>query len=56
MVICRLEKFYKEVCLVEQPVVKNSDLTVTQFLKEVGAALGGKDLRVKRFTRYQVGA
>ena len=56
MVVGRLEKFYKEVCLVEQPFVKNSDLTVTQFLKEVGAALGGKDLRVKRFTRYQVGA
>jgi hypothetical protein len=28
---------------------------VTQFLKEVGAKLGGKDLKVKRFTRYQVG-
>jgi elongation factor Ts len=56
MVVGRLEKFYKEVCLVEQPFVKNQDLTVTQFLKEVGAKLGGKDLKVKRFTRYQVGA
>jgi translation elongation factor EF-Ts len=41
---------------VEQPFVKNSNLTVTQFLKEVGASLGGNDLRVKRFTRFQVGA
>jgi elongation factor Ts len=56
MVVGRLEKFYKEVCLVEQTFVKNPDLTVTQFLKEVGAKLGGKDLKVKRFTRYQVGA
>jgi elongation factor Ts len=56
MVTGRLEKFYKEVCLVEQPFVKNSDLTVTQFLKEVGAALGDKDLKVKRFVRFQVGA
>ena len=56
MVIGRLEKFYKEVCLVEQPFVKDSSLTVTQFLKQVGAALGGKDLKVKRFTRFQVGA
>jgi elongation factor Ts len=56
MVTGRLEKFYKEVCLVEQTFVKNPDITVTQFLKEVGQALGGKDLKVKRFTRYQVGA
>jgi elongation factor Ts len=56
MVTGRLEKFFKEVCLVEQTFVKNPDITVTQFLKEVGASLGGKELRVKRFTRYQVGA
>jgi elongation factor Ts len=56
MVTGRLEKFYKEVCLVEQAFVKNPDITVAQFLKGVGAKLGGKDLRVKRFTRYQVGA
>jgi elongation factor Ts len=56
MVVGRLDKFYKEVCLMEQTFVKNPDLTVTQFLKEVGAKLGGKDIKVKRFTRYQVGA
>ncbi len=56
MVTGRLEKFYKEVCLVEQTFVKNPDITVVQFLKEVGAGLGGKELKVKRFTRYQVGA
>ena len=36
--------------------MKDSGLTVTQFLKQVGVALGGKDLKVKRFTRFQVGA
>jgi len=56
MVTGRLEKFYKEVCLTEQTFVKNPDVTVAQFLKEVGARLAGKDLKVKRFTRYQVGA
>jgi elongation factor Ts len=56
MVTGRLEKFYKEVCLMEQTFVKNPDVTVAQFLKEVGARLAGKDLKVKRFTRYQVGA
>lgn len=55
MVVGRLDKFYKEVCLAEQTFVKNPDVTVTQFLKEVGGKLGGKDLKVKRFTRYQVG-
>ncbi len=55
MVVGRLEKFYKEVCLTEQTFVKNPDITVTQFLKEVGKKLGGKDLKVKRFLRYQVG-
>ena len=56
MVTGRVEKFFKDVCLVEQTFVKNPDITVTQFLQEVGASLGGKELRVKRFTRYQVGA
>jgi elongation factor Ts len=55
MVAGRLEKFYKEVCLLEQPFVKNPDLTVAQYLKEVGAALGAQELKVQRFTRYQVG-
>lgn len=55
MVTGRLEKFFKEVCLLEQPFVKNPDQTVTQFLKDVGKQLG-KDITVKRFTRYQVGA
>ena len=55
MLVGRLEKFYKEVCLLQQPFVKNPDQTVAQFLKEVGQKLG-KELRVRRFTRYQVGA
>ncbi len=51
MVTGRLDKFFKEVCLAEQPFVKNPDITVTQLLKEAGG-----DLKVKRFVRYQVGA
>lgn len=54
MVTGRLEKFYREVCLVEQPFVKNPDITVTQLLKEASAKAGGS-LTVKRFVRYQVG-
>ena len=51
MVTGRLDKFFKENCLVDQPFVKNPDITVTQLLKEAG----GAELRVVRFTRYQLG-
>ena len=51
MVTGRVDKFYKEVCLQEQPFVKNPDITVAQLLKEAG----GAELRVVRFTRYQLG-
>ena len=54
MITGRLEKFYKEVCLNQQAFVKNSDQTVAQYLKEVGGRLG-KDIKVKRFSRFQVG-
>ncbi len=54
MVGGRLEKFYKEVCLLEQLFVKNPDQTVGQFLQEVGKKLG-KELQVKGFSRFQVG-
>ena len=55
MVVGRLEKFYKEFCLLEQPFVKNPDQTVAQYLQEVGQKLGGQELQLRRFTRYQVG-
>jgi elongation factor Ts len=55
MVVGRLEKFYKEVCLLEQPFVKNPEQSVGQFLQEVGKKMG-KELKVKGFVRFQVGA
>jgi len=55
MVQGRLDKFMKEVALVEQAFVKNPDLTVAQLLQEAGKKAGA-DLRVVRFSRYQVGA
>jgi len=54
MVVGRLEKFYKEVCLLEQPFVKNPEQTVSQFLKEVGKKMK-KELQVRGFSRFQVG-
>lgn len=55
MVTGRLEKFFKEVCLLGQEFVKNPDQTVMQLLNEAGAKSGGK-VTVTRFVRYQVGA
>lgn len=48
MVIGRINKYYKEVCLVDQEFIKDSDLTISKLLKSKGA-------EVLRFTRYQLG-
>jgi elongation factor Ts len=50
----KLEKFYGDVCLVEQVFVKDQDKKVTQLVKEVGAKVGA-ELAVTRFSRFQVG-
>ncbi|WP_028273594.1 translation elongation factor Ts [Atopococcus tabaci] len=48
MVQGRLNKWLAEISLVDQPYVKNPDVTVGQYLKENGAS-------IKAFTRYEVG-
>jgi elongation factor Ts len=50
----RLEKFYKEICLMEQPFVRDPDKSVGQLLNEMVAKIGEK-IVVRRFTRYQLG-
>jgi elongation factor Ts len=50
----RLEKFYKEVCLMEQPFVKNPDMTIEQLLGGVVSKLG-ENIKVSRFARYVLG-
>ncbi len=54
MVVGRLEKFYKEVCLLEQPFIKNPDKTVKELLTEKIAKLG-ENLIIRRFVRFEVG-
>lgn len=54
MVAGRIQKFYKEVCLVEQPYVKDSDLTVAKFLKNVATEIG-TDIEVVKFARLEKG-
>ncbi len=50
----KLEKFYSQVVLMEQPFVKNPDQTVKELVTEKIAKLG-ENIIVRRFTRYQLG-
>ncbi len=50
----KLEKFYKEAVLLEQPFVKNPDLTIQDLLNELMSKTGER-IVIRRFTRYQVG-
>lgn len=54
MVEGRIEKYYKEVCLLEQPFVKNPEINVQALLNEATLASGEK-INVRRFTRYERG-
>ncbi len=50
----RIEKFYKEVCLMEQVYIKNNDQTVSQYLTEKIAKMG-ENISIRRFARFVVG-
>lgn len=54
MVEGRVEKFYKDVCLLEQPFIKDPDLTVESLLKEKIAKIG-ENMNVRRFARFHLG-
>ncbi len=49
----RLSKFYEEVCLLEQPFIKENSVSVRELLKSKAGALG--DVKITRFIRYKVG-
>ncbi len=50
----KVEKFLKEVCLLEQPYIKDDKKTVEDLIKEYIAKLG-ENIQVRRFTRYELG-
>lgn len=50
----RLRKFYGEVCLLEQPFVKDSKQSVQQFLSESAARIG-EPVQIAGFVRYRLG-
>lgn len=54
MVIGRISKYYKEVCLLEQPFIKNGDISVSDYIKEKSKEFG-EDIKVKAFVRLEKG-
>jgi len=54
MIEGKMEKFYGEVCLLEQRFVKNPDQTIDQLTKEL-ITKTGENIVIRRFARFQVG-
>ena len=50
----KMERFYSEVCLLEQTYVKDSDLTVKEVLDAMIAKVG-ENISIRRFCRFQLG-
>ncbi len=50
----RMKKFYEEVCLLNQPFIRDQEMTVEELIREAIAAVG-ENIIVRRFARYQIG-
>jgi elongation factor Ts len=50
----RLEKFYQDICIMEQPFIKDEDKTIQDLVNDAIAKLG-ENIVLRRFARYQVG-
>jgi len=54
MVEGRIEKFYKEICLLEQPFIKDPDKSIEALLKEQIVKIG-ENINIRRFVRFELG-
>lgn len=54
MVEGRLEKFYEEICLLDQAFIKDSDKKIRDILNDLIAKIG-ENIKIRRFVRYEVG-
>ncbi len=54
MVEGRIEKYYKEACLLEQPYIRDTDITVQQLITASVAKIG-ENIKVRRFSRFELG-
>lgn len=50
----KVDKYYSEIVLLEQKYVKDSDMTIEDYLKSVIGELG-ENMQIKRFSRFQIG-
>ncbi|HOJ71033.1 MAG TPA: translation elongation factor Ts [Syntrophorhabdaceae bacterium] len=50
----KMEKFYQEVCLMEQSFIKNPDITIKQLLEGLVVKIG-ENIVIRRFVRFQLG-
>ena len=51
----KMAKFYEEVCLIEQPFIKDQTVTIKELVAQKVAKLG-ENITVRRFARFKVGA
>ena len=54
MVEGRIKKYYKEMCLLEQPFVKDPDISVGDLVKEQIMKIG-ENVKIRRFARFMMG-
>ena len=54
MVEGRIAKFYKEICLMDQPFVKDSDITIEELLTQKISKIG-ENIKIRRFVRFELG-
>lgn len=50
----RISKFYAEVCLLDQPFIKDQSITISDLLKQQIATIG-ENIRIRRFVRFKMG-
>jgi elongation factor Ts len=50
----KLKKFYEESCLLNQPYVRDTDISIADLLNQMIAKIG-ENISIKRFVRYQIG-
>lgn len=50
----RITKYYAEICLLEQPFIKDQTITVSDLLKQMVAKIG-ENIRIRRFVRFKMG-
>lgn len=54
MIVGRIDKYYKEICLMEQPFIKDPDQTIAGLINAKIAKIG-ENISIRRFSRYQLG-